>query len=112
MLQLPYLKEIFRYMCIAQPDLCRADDLRDPENHMPIKKGLSIATTSKSLFFALEPLKCSGDHDHQAIEGSTRLHGRTIARSVFTEIYPRRFARRVAQELLRKKFPERNHWAS
>ena len=53
MLQLPYLKEIFRYMCIAQPDLCRADDLRDPENQMPIKKGLSIATTSKSLFLHL-----------------------------------------------------------
>ena len=105
MLRLPYLQEIFRYMCIAQPDLCRAGDLRDPKNQLPIKKGLDIATTSKSMFFALGPLKCSGDHDHQVIEGATRLHGRTIARSVFTAIYPRRYSRRVAQELLRKKIP-------
>ena len=90
MFTLPYVQEIFQYMIMANPDLCNAGDLRDPVNQKLMKKGLSIATTSKAMLDALDPLKCTGDHEHQIIEGSTFAHGHTISRSTFSELYPSR----------------------
>ena len=54
----------------------------------------------------LEPLKCTGDHEHQPIEGTTRAHGHGVARSTFSERYPRKFARLEAKCLLKKSFPK------
>ena len=45
-------------------------------------------------------------HDHQAIAGSTRVHGHGIARSEFSERYPRKFARLVAKCLVKRSFPQ------
>ena len=81
MLKLPYVQEIYRYMLIARPDLCNAGALKDPSTDMPIRKGLNIVTSSKRLFEAIDLLRCTRDHAHQPIEGSTRLNGVSIAPS-------------------------------
>ena len=81
MFTLPYVQEIFQYMIMANPDLCNAGDLRDPVNQKLMKK---------AMLDALDPLKCTGDHEHQIIEGSTFAHGHTISRSTFSELYPSR----------------------
>ena len=104
MMVLPYIQEIFRYMLVAKPDMCTAGNLRDPNNDLPIQKGLQITTSSKKVFDALVDLKCNHDHVHQAIEGSVWLDGQNISRSRFTERYPRKFARLVAKVLVKKSF--------
>eukprot|EP00435_Cladocopium_sp_Y103_P055989 s1015_g18.t1 len=105
MMKLPYIQEIYRYMLAAMPDLCTAGDLKDPITKLPIKKGLQITTTSKRLFQAIDSLKCSAEHVHQIIEGSTKLQGVSISRSQFSERYPRKFARLIAKTLSKNSFP-------
>ena len=105
MLRLPYVQEIFQYMLMAQPDLCNAGNLRDPINQKPIRKGLNIATTSQQMFATLDPLRCNGQHEHQVIEGSTFAHGQSMPRSVFSEFYPRKFARIIAKVVTKVRFP-------
>ena len=73
MFVLPYLQEVHRYMLSAKPDMCTAGGLRDPMNDMYIKKGMNILTTSQKMFETLDPLRCSGDHQHQQIEGATKV---------------------------------------
>ena len=106
MIRLPYLQELHRYMLSAKPDLCRAGELRDPQNHALMKKGLHIMTSSQRTFDSLNHLKCSQDHDHQVVEGSTVWQGESMLRSEFTENYPRKFSRLVAKTLIKNKFPQ------
>ena len=106
MIRLPYLQELHRYMLSAKPDLCRAGELRDPQNHALMRKGLHIMTSSQRMFDNLNHLKCSQDHDHQVVEGSTVWQGKPMLRSEFTENYPRKFSRLVAKTLIKNKFPQ------
>ena len=95
MFRLPYLSEPFFYSQMIELDMCVAG--RDPENGKPIKKGLHILTTSKQFHSSMQGLRCSGTHhDHQIIEGSTRYNGQVMNRSTYTELYPRKFAKKVA----------------
>lgn len=105
MFRIPSIQEIFQYMLCTEPDLCVAGDLRDPVTQEPIKKGLTILTTSTKLKNQLDSLKCSGDHSHQVIEGNTTYLGKVMSRSSFTAKYPRKFARSVSQCLLKTQFP-------
>ena len=105
MFMLPYLNELGRYMLSAKPDMCNAGSLQDPVTCQPIKKGMHILTTSRKMHDILDPLRCQRDHSHQVIEGSTRVHGQGVARSVFTERYPRKFARLIAKTILKRQFP-------
>ena len=47
MFKLPYLTELHHYTQALEVDLCVAGNLKDPENGKPIKKGLTIMTTSE-----------------------------------------------------------------
>ena len=105
MFRIPSIQEIFQHMLCTEPDLCVAGDLRDPVTQEPIKKGLTILTTSTKLKNQLDSLKCSGDHSHQVIEGNTTYLGKVMSRSSFTAKYPRKFARSVSQCLLKTQFP-------
>ena len=75
-------------------------DLHDPVSNQPMKKGMHIRTTSQKMQSLLDPLRCPGNHQHQPIEGSTKVHGQGIARSAFSEKYPRKFARLIAKVML------------
>ena len=105
MMKLPQIQEIERYMVVAKPDLCIAGDLTDPQSMQPIKKGLAITTTSQKMHEALDHLRCTQDHVHQVIEGSTVAHGIPISRAQFSELYPRKFARLIAKTILKHRFP-------
>ena len=67
---------------------------------------MHILTSSQKMQDALDPLKCPRTHDHQPIEGTTKVHGIGIARPAFSERYPRKFARLVAKCMLVKRFPK------
>ena len=105
MFKLPYLSELYYYTKAIEVDLCVAGHLK---NGKPIKKGLSIMSTSERLVSSLQGLKCPGNHDHQVIEGSITIDGQRVNRSAYTERYPRKFARRIAgilcsRQLVRSK---------
>ena len=92
-------------MLSAKPDMCIAGELRDPETQQLMQKGMHILTTSQSLYDALKDPRCDHSHSHQIIEGSTHVRGKLMLRSKFSERYPGKFARLVAQVLLKRKFP-------
>ena len=96
MLRLPYLREAYQCLRNVEVDLCVAGNLRDPVSGKPIRKSLTILSTSQILVSQLQGLRCNGNHEHQIIEGTTKLRGETMNRSTFTEHYPRKFARRIA----------------
>ena len=105
MMKLPHVQEVNRYTPVAKPDMRDAGEMRDPVSMKVMRKGLVIATTSMAMHACLDPLTCIRDHEHQMIEGSTESQGLTIARSAFSEIYPRKFARLVAKQILKRCFP-------
>ena len=96
MLRLPYLCEAYQCLRNLDIDLCVAGNLRDPVSGRPIRKALTILTTSQILVDHLHGLRCHGNHEHQIIEGTVKHEGVIINRSTFTEHYPRKFARKIA----------------
>ena len=96
MLRLPYLCEAYQCLWNLEIDLCVAGQLCDPVSGLPIRKALTILTTSRILVDQLHGLRCPGNHQHQVIEGTVKHKGEIINRSTFTENYPRKFARRLA----------------
>ena len=97
MLKLPYMSEVMSQTRMAEFDMCEVGDLRDPISNLPIKKGMVVITTSPKVFENLHGRKCTGNHVHQQLEGSTRYHGQMVNRTQFSENYPRKFARLMAQ---------------
>ena len=96
MFKVPYMQEVRYYMLATDVDLCIAGDLKDPQNGLPIKKALTIMTTSRYMVKSLTGLRCPGHHQHQVIEGHVTVGGQRMNRSSFTENYPRKFARKLA----------------
>lgn len=96
MFRLPMMQEVFAYTKMIECDLCEVGDLKDPETQLPIKKSLLICTTSQRMYDMFHGRKCRHQHHHQPIEGSVKWKGERIARSRFTENYPRKFARQIA----------------
>ena len=105
MLKVPYMQEVRYYMLPVDVDLCVAGNLKDPNNGLPIKKSLTIMTTSEYMVKSLHGLRCPGNHQHQTIEGQVVVEGQKINRSTFTENYPRKFARKLAFILGRVQKP-------
>ena len=99
MFKLPYLGEIHHYTVMADFEMCQAGDLRDPESGKPIKKSMSVLTTSPSLQALLSRYRCPGNHDHQMLEGSIQVQGQRINRTTYSEKYPRKFARLIVKQL-------------
>ena len=105
MLKLPYLEELHAYTRAASFDMCTAGDLKDPVNNKHYKKGMTVMTTSKIVADHLEKLRCSGQHEHQTIEGSIYVYGQRMNRSAFSENYPRKFARQIVRVMCQLRFP-------
>ncbi len=106
MFKLPYLSEAFYYLLSVDFEMCTAGNLTDPQNGKPIRKGMTLMTTSRRLVDMLSRCRCQNNHEHQVIEGSTRVQGKTLNRSEFTERYPRKFARKVVQVLCKIGKPQ------
>ena len=58
---------------------------------------MNLLTTSEAVHQHLHGLTCNRDHKHQPIEGTIQTSQGPQLRTAYTEIYPRKFARRVAQ---------------
>ena len=99
MLSQPGISEIHQFTQACQFDLCEVGALVDPSNGKPIKKGMTVLTTSPTLYQALHGRSCRRNHEHQLIEGSLEVHDHHMRRSTYTEVYPRKFARLVAKIL-------------
>ena len=93
------MSEIHAYTRACQFDMCRLGDLKCPLNGMPMKKSMIVLTTSQQMFEQLHGKTCSRNHDHQPIEGTTLAKEGPIARTEYTAIYPRKFARLIARTL-------------
>ena len=104
MFKLPYLSELYYYTVAVDFDMCVAGNLKDPQTQLPIRKAMTVMTTSKNLVRCLENFKCTGTHVHQQIEGTTKVDGVIMNRSTFTENYPRKFARMVVRNLCKHRF--------
>ena len=101
MFKLPILRELFEGTAAAEFDMCQFG-LIDPQSQSPLKKGMIVMTTSRTLFHHLHGRTCQGKHEHhQRIEGSTQIGNQRILRSQFSENYPRKFARSVMIQLLK-----------
>ena len=66
-----------------------------------MKKGMTVITTSPAMYKSLHGRTCRRNHAHQPIEGSTWVRDQRVRRSTFTEVYPRKFARLVAQTMIK-----------
>ena len=99
MFKLPYLTEIHHYTVMVDFDMCQAGNLSDPISGKPIKKAMSVLTSSLELQKLLETYKCPGNHEHQVLEGSININGTRINRTSFSEKYPRKFARLIVRQL-------------
>ena len=99
MLLHPGINEIHQHTQVSQFDMCEAGDLRDPMSKLHMKKGMQVVTTHEPIYRALHGLTCRKNHPHQQLEGSTHVHGHSILRTKFSEIYPRKFVRLVAKTM-------------
>ena len=110
MLDVPHMSEIHAMTQAAECDLCTIGNLRDPISQKHIRKSLVILTTSRSMFNMIHGRKCHGQHEHQQIEGSINVDGSRMNRSQYTEVYLRKFARAVAQQMCRSRLEKPMVW--
>ena len=101
MFRLPWVSEIHHYLVPCVFDMCTAGHLRDPVSGKFMRKSMMVLTTMPSLASLLRKYRCSGQHDHQQIEGTTEVQGKCVNRSTFSENYPRKFARLVVSHICR-----------
>ena len=106
MLLVPSLNPVLQATKRCCFDLCTVGDLRDPVNQKAVRKRLIVHTTSEELFQTLVNRKCTMQHEHSQIAGSTVLENNRMPMSQFTELYPRKFARQIVQALKRT-----NQWS-
>ena len=112
MLRLPYLTESFHYLLAVDFEMCKAGNLKDPENHLPLRKSMTVLTTSEKLVKKLQGYRCKGDHEHQKLEGQTIYQGQRMTRTSFSENYPRKFARLVASTICKIQRPKEEPYKS
>ena len=103
MWKVPGIQDIVNHTYQCCFDLCTVGNLKDPHTKIPIRKGLTVCSTSADLFHSLHGRYCSGQHQHKVIAGSTTVDGRNLAMTKYTENYPRKFARQVAKVLLHQR---------
>ena len=99
MLYSPWLIEIRHYTRLCQFDMCKVGDLKCPQTGMYMRKSMGVITTNPALYRFLHGKVCNREHEHQAIEGSIPGPHGMMYRTEFTAVYPRKFARAVAQVL-------------
>ena len=99
----PCMGEILSNTLPCKFDLCEVGRPVDPSTGLPIRKRLTVQTTSHAVHRRLNNRLCAQNHIHQRIEGQTKINGETISRSTFTENYPVHFARQIAKTILYEK---------
>ena len=75
--------------------------LRDPQSGKPHKKRTRVITTNEIMKTMLDK-QCSGDHEHQKLEGMIRLQGKWVSRTRCAQVYPKRLVEVMATAIRRK----------
>lgn len=88
---LPEFKPIAQVTLRAVFDMCRFG-LKIPNSNRFIRKSSQVFTTSQCVFQSLDHTKCRGQHEHQRIEGSFNISGKSQRVSHFCATYCRGFA--------------------
>ena len=84
----------FRAIC----DMCHAGKLHHPETGNPLRKRTQVLTTSQIMYHTLEKLQCTGDHVHDAIQGSCKPPGFfRMPLTKYTELYTATFGRKLSR---------------
>ena len=96
----PGMSEIRENTLWNEFDMCRVGDLKDPKTQVPIRKRMTVCSTSTDMHVALHGKLCAGEHHHRPIAGSTQVDGHSVKLSQWTELYPQKFARQVAKILI------------
>ena len=81
--------------------------LRDPQNHNLYKKPTTIMSNSEFLHLLMR--QCNHKHEHQRIEGQTRLGGRWVNRSCCAQVYPYQFVKQLARLVWNEKWKRQKH---
>ena len=100
----PTLRDVKQSTQPVVLDMCRFK-LKLPGSSQLIRKRTVIRTTSRTLIDDLTGKVCTGDHQHQQVAGSARIHGRTVRISKFTASCCKGFASAVAASLLKDEHP-------
>eukprot|EP00435_Cladocopium_sp_Y103_P072784 s61_g41.t1 len=99
MLKLPVLGPLLHVALPCKFDMCTVGSLVDPVSKVPIRKRMTVCTTSAEVRKALDHRMCLGEHPHFPIAGSTKVDEQTMPVSKFAEKYPRKFARQIRRIL-------------
>ena len=97
MLVHPGLAEVHQHTFACQFDMCMVGNLKDPQNGLDMKKGITILTTRQHVCQHLHGMTCHHQHDHQPMEGSVMMKQGLMLRTQYSAIYPRKFARTIVQ---------------
>ena len=96
MIYLPEFQPITKVTLRAVFDMCQFG-LKIPKSNRFIRKSSQVYTTSQAIFQSLNFVKCRGQHEHQRIEGSFNIAGKSHRVSLFCATYCRGFADRIAK---------------
>ena len=78
-------------------DMCRIGKPKLPKHENFIRKRTQVFSTSRNMFEALHDHLCRGDHEHDHIQGKTKVSGKWVNVSSFARAYTVQFARKIAQ---------------
>ena len=104
--RIPGMSEILDNTYWNEFDLCRVGNLRDPSTHEPIRKRLTVCSTSLGLHVSFHGSCALAIITIENISGNTLVDGHTVRLSQWTENYPRKFAKQVAKVLIYDQKPQ------
>ena len=89
---LPELQKLIEKVAREPVDVpACAVGLRDPDSQLLFGKKWSFLTSAGSVSATLSKFKCTGDHKHQVVEGSSG----GMMRSIRTQVYPKRLIQAI-----------------
>ena len=83
---------------VLRIDLCRSG-LRDADNGLPHLKPTGVGTDSEGVQKQFEGVRCTGDHEHQPLEGSNSKGPRTRQAARWTPKFCRKIIRGIQDDL-------------
>ena len=100
LMKTPGMSEIREHTLWNEFDMCRVGNLKTPDSQEHLRKRMAVCSTSVDLHMALHGKLCQGEHHHRPIAGQTRVQGKSMSLSQWTELYPQKFAKQVAKIML------------
>ena len=73
--------------------------LRDPVNQMAYRKRTRILSNSPNIIRLFQGRLCDGTHEHQPLEGKTRVGGKLCNRTECAQVYPRKLVEALVKAI-------------